>query len=156
MTLYEIDGLISAMLEQVDPETGEALFNPADLDRLNMERQQKLENVALFVKNKKAEAEAIKAEIEKLTARKTQAENAVERAKGYLAASLDGERMTTPRVAVSYRRSTVVQADDTMTDPRFYRQKAPELDKLALKKALQSGETIPGAWLEDKQTIIIK
>jgi hypothetical protein len=59
MTLYEID---DAILACVDPETGE-IINPEALTALQMEREKKLENVALWVKDLKAEAEAIGNEI---------------------------------------------------------------------------------------------
>ena len=64
MTLYEID---NAILGCVDDETGEVIdFDK--LDKLTMQREQKLEGAALAVKNLTAEAEAIKAE-EKKTCR---------------------------------------------------------------------------------------
>ncbi|MDE6425601.1 MAG: siphovirus Gp157 family protein, partial [Ruminococcus sp.] len=58
MTLYEIDTRIS---ECIDSENGEVL----DLDRLSglaMERSEKLEGVALWIKNLDATAKAIRAE----------------------------------------------------------------------------------------------
>ena len=58
MTLYEINAEIASL---VDEETGELL----DYDRfadLQMERDAKIENMALWVKDLDAEAAAIKAE----------------------------------------------------------------------------------------------
>ena len=57
MKLYEIE---NAILECIDTETGEVI----DIERLNelqMERETKIENVACWIKDLKAEAEAIKA-----------------------------------------------------------------------------------------------
>ena len=73
--LYDID---AAILACVDQETGE-IFDPAQLDALQMERAQKLEGVALWVKDLKAEAEAVKAEADKLNARKKAIDNKVEK-----------------------------------------------------------------------------
>lgn len=57
-TLYEIDADI---VNCIDTETGEILDFDS-LDALNMERDAKIEGVALYVKQLQAEAEAIKAE----------------------------------------------------------------------------------------------
>ena len=58
MKLYEID---NAILECIDMETGEVI-DAEKLDALNIERDAKIENVVLWIKDLKAEAEAIKAE----------------------------------------------------------------------------------------------
>ena len=57
MTIYEID---QAIMECVDIETGE-IIDTEQLDKLQMERDTKLENVACWIKELTAEAEAIKA-----------------------------------------------------------------------------------------------
>ena len=64
--LYDIDQEILAC---IDDETGEIL-DVEKLDALQMERERKLEGVALWVKDLKAEAAAVKEEADKLTARK--------------------------------------------------------------------------------------
>lgn len=57
MNLYEID---KAILACIDPETGE-LIDEAALQDLQMERTQKIKNVALWLKNLNASAAAYKA-----------------------------------------------------------------------------------------------
>ena len=57
-TLYEID---NAIMECIDFETGE-IVDFERLEELQMERERKLENVALWIKNLKSDADAIKAE----------------------------------------------------------------------------------------------
>lgn len=56
MNLYEIDAAIMAC---IDEETGE-ITDPAKLDELDMTRDQKIENIALYIKDLRAEASAIK------------------------------------------------------------------------------------------------
>lgn len=56
MTLYEID---SAIMDCVDEETGE-IIDLEKLEALNIERDKKVEGIALAVKNYAAEAKAIK------------------------------------------------------------------------------------------------
>ena len=71
MTIYEID---QAIMECVDIETGE-IIDTEQLDKLQMERNTKLENVACWIKDLKAEAEALKAEKQALAERQRVAEN---------------------------------------------------------------------------------
>ena len=64
--LYEID---QEILDCIDMETGEIL-DLEKLTALQMERERKLEGVALWIKDLNAEAAAVKEEADKLTARK--------------------------------------------------------------------------------------
>lgn len=151
MTLYEINQKI---MELIDPETGE-LLDVGAFDALQMERYEKIENVALWVKNLAAEAAAIKGEIETLTARKNAAEKRVERLKEYLTYALNGEKFSTPRCAVSFRhtKSCVPSAgfvewaleagrDDLLA------YKSPEPGKTAIKAALEAGQDVPAEMVE--------
>ena len=81
MTIYEIDQSIASL---VDPNTGEI----GDYDmfcELQMEREAKVENMALWIKNLNAEADAIKAERDNLYEREKAARNKADRLKKYLA-----------------------------------------------------------------------
>ena len=81
MKLYEID---NAILECIDMETGEVI-DTERLDALQMERDAKIENVVLWIKDIKAEAEAIKAEKLALAERQKITENKVESLKKWVA-----------------------------------------------------------------------
>lgn len=100
MTIFEIDQRIT---ELVDPDTGELLDLDAFLE-LQMEREQKIESMALWVKELSATAAAIKSEIDSLADRKRAAERRCESLKRYLAYILQGEKFSTPRCAVSFRK----------------------------------------------------
>jgi len=71
MKLYEIDREIESL---VDPGTGEILDFEA-FTSLQMAREAKIENMALWAKNLTAEADAIKAERNNLTDRERAARN---------------------------------------------------------------------------------
>ena len=58
MNLYEIDAEI---LGCVDVETGE-IFDVDKFEELSLTRDAKIENICLWIKNLKAQAEALKAE----------------------------------------------------------------------------------------------
>lgn len=90
MNIYLINRQIEELLEEVDPETGEALFDPALLNELMMERENATEDLALGYKNLTAEAAAIRGEAAALTERARKVEKMAENAKKYLTAILDG------------------------------------------------------------------
>ena len=69
MNIYLINRQIEELLEEVDPETGEALFDPALLNELMMEREAATEDLALGYQNLTAEASAIRGEAAALTER---------------------------------------------------------------------------------------
>lgn len=157
MTLYEINEKIRVFLEEnVDPETGEVL-NLDLLESLEIERSEKLENYALVCKNYDAEIAALKFEEDKLKERRRRCENIREKLAEALKTELGGEKIKTPRVTVSYRRSQSVNAPDVWKLPENYRRyKDPEPDKIKLKAALAAGEKIDGAELVENVSIIIK
>ena len=160
--LYEIDAEI---LAAVDQETGEIL-DTERLDALQMERETKLEGVALWVKDLKAEAEAVKAEADKLTARKKALDNKIDGLKNWLLFALNGEKLKTARCNVYQMHSQKVAIEDEsklinllqkLEKPdRFLRFKEPELRKDEIKKALKDGYEIPGASLEETESVVIK
>jgi outer membrane murein-binding lipoprotein Lpp len=163
MTLYEID---AAILSCTDQETGE-IIDGAALDALQMEREKKLEGVALWVKDLRAEAAAIENEVKALQARKKSAENKAERLKAWLAGALDGEILKTSKVRVSYTHNTRVNVIDEQsvvnyiqthyTEPEEYLKfQLPEIRKDAVKAELKKGIQIPGACIEATESVVIK
>jgi hypothetical protein len=146
-------------------ETGEIL-DAEKLDALQMEREQKLEGVALWIKDLKAEAEAVKAEADRLTARKKAVENKIDGLKQWLLFALNGEKLKTPRCNVYQthsQRLAVVDEEQLIRhlklddDPdRYLRFREPELKKDEIKKALKDGEFFPGAALEETEGLVIK
>ena len=65
MTLYEINNAIIQELEgAVDPETGEIVDEAllAEYEQLQLDRETKVENVGLYIKNLEADAKAIRDE----------------------------------------------------------------------------------------------
>ena len=163
MTLYEIE---DAILNCVDQETGEIIDAEA-LTALQMEREKKLEGVACWVKDLKAEAEAIASEIKALTARKKAAENKAERLKAWLAEVLEGEVFKTSKVRISYTHNSRLNVIDEQSvidyiqthyqDPEeLLKFQQPEIRKDAVKAEIKNGVEIPGAFLEATESVVIK
>ena len=152
MTLYEINSEISAC---IDGETGEVI----DFDKLSglvMERENKLEGVALWIKNLDATTKAIKAERDALKERQEQAEHKALMLREWLSGALDGEKMETPKVKVSYRKSTAVEVDDRLPKKWCSKKIVYTPDKIAIKTAIQNGKKIAGAKIVERQNIQIK
>jgi hypothetical protein len=153
MKLYEID---QAIMDCIDMETGE-IVNEELLTSLEMERETKIENVALWIKELKAEAEALKAEKLAFAERQKVAENKMESLKKWLAYTLNGEKFKTVRASVTFRTSDKVEITDIFKlDENYLRYKEPEADKDAIKKAIKDGQEVAGATLVKSTSVIIK
>ena len=152
-TLYEID---EAIMSCIDEETGE-IIDSEKLDKLQMERDKKIENVACWIKDLKAEAEALKAEKQAFAERQKVAENKMESLKKWLAYALKGEKFKTVRASVSFRTTDKVEiADIYKLDENYLRYKEPEADKDAIKKAIKAGQEVAGVTLVKNTSVIIK
>lgn len=159
MKLYEID---QAILDCIDMETGEV--DEERITALQIERDNKIEQLLLWKKDLDAEAQAIANEIKTLTERKQEAERKAESLKRFVKFALNGEKFSTPRVAVSYRKVSSVALTDELGTLDWALANAddlvkfgdPTLSKTAIKKAIEDGRTIPGAFIETKNQIIIK
>lgn len=149
MSLYEIDQRIENCF---DPDTGEI---KEDLDALEIERAEKIDNIACFIKSLKAEAEAVKAEKANLYARQKALENKAERLQEYLQQSLQGEKFKSSRISISYRKSQSVKADTSLL-PEKYTRTYVEADKTAIKEELKQGKEVKGAELVTNVSMIIK
>lgn len=158
MSIYEID---DSILSLVDMETGE-IEDEKRYDELQMERTQKVENIGLLLKNTVAEAKAIREEEQSLSARRRTAENKVERLKNLLAYALHGEKFSTSKLKVSYRKSRVVNidpqfiewAESNADDLLTYSE--PKVNKTAVRDAIDSGRDIKFATIETKQNMQVK
>lgn len=153
MKLYEID---QAIMDCIDMETGE-IVNEELLNDLQMERDAKIENVVLWIKELKAEAEALKAEKLAFAERQKVTENKMESLKKWLAYALNGEKFKTVRASVTFRTTDKVEvADIYKLDENYLRYKEPEADKDAIKKAIKAGQEVAGATLVPSTSVIIK
>lgn len=161
MTIYKIDARIAEILMSVDEETGELPEGAFDeLSQLNEDREVKVENAACLYVNLAAEAKAIRDQEQALAERRKATEKRMDSIERYIDFALGGNDFSSPRVAVKHRKSVVVEIDDKVfwQNPAaaFVRQKAPEVDKAAVKAALKDGGIVPGASLVERRTVSIK
>ncbi len=158
MTLYEIDtemyDILSALEPDEDgmlPENYEELMER--LQNLDIQRQKKLENVAKYVLNTRAEATALREEEKRLASRRKTMENREKSLMAYLDNACMGEKTDLGIAVVSYRRSTRVEIKDTSAALEFLEENNheecikrtdPEIAKDKVKALVKDGTEVPG------------
>ena len=153
MNLYEINEKI---LECIDLETGE-LIDAEKLTELSMERDAKIENICLWIKNLTAEFEALKTEKQAFEERQRITKNKIESLKSYISAFLDGAKFESAKVKVSFRKSESLDISEGAVIPEEYlKYKEPDVDKKGLTAAIKDGQAFEGIHLVSKQNIQIK
>ena len=153
-SLYSIHEQLLAL---TDEESGE-ITDWSAFEALQLARDEKIENIALYHKNLLAEAAALKAEEKSFAERRKRAENKAESLKNYLATSLNGSRFNTTKVAISYSKSTSVEVDETKLPANWLREVPASyvVDKVEIAKALKTGEVIEGVALKETNSIQVK
>lgn len=158
MKIYEIDKAIENMIDQ---ETGEI----ADFDafmELQMERNDKIENMACWYLDLCGDAQKIREQEKVLSERRKVLEHRADSLKNYLDRLCGGEKFTTPKVSLTYRKSKQVEVTEEFINfakvncANLLRYKEPEPDKKAIGDLLKNGETLPGAEIIEKISISIK
>ncbi len=168
MKLYELTEQykeLSAMLDQeeVDPQA------VADtLESLTGEFEEKADNLACIIKDCLSDAEALKNEAAALEARHKTKKAKADWLIGYLYQQMCavGKREiettrnllkiknTPPSVKIADLNAFIAWA--TLNHEEFLRQKAPEVDKTAVKNAVRQGRDLPGVTLEGGEKLSIK
>lgn len=152
--LYEIDRCI---LDCIDADTGE-IIDCERLEGLLMDKQSKIENIALWVKNLESDALAFGAEKAAFAEREKKAKAKAEQLRQYLGLVLNGEKFSTAKCAVSFRRSASVRVDNIDLIPNEFKRTVTtvEADKTAIKAAIKAGTDVAGCALVEKLNTQIK
>lgn len=166
MQLYEIDAAIRDVLDgMVDPETGEVSDDAlALLEDLSLQRQDKIEGIALYYKNLTADAAAIKVEEEALRKRRQSAESHAARLRRFLSEFMPGEKLETAKVKIGWRNAPSVFIHDEAQfvdwaangHDEFLSFKPPSVNKTAIKDAIKSGKIVEGAEIVTRPSIQVK
>ena len=154
-SLYQINDQVDSIMAKIqsafDESTGEIideeLFaeSQKELDNLEIAQNEKIENIACYIKNLSSEVFAIENEIKTLSQRKKVKENQLKRIKEYLANFLKFKgikKIETPKAVVSFRKSEVLEIEDEelIIDWCRYRgflKEKPEIDKAKVKKYIK-------------------
>ena len=126
----------------------------AQLDAVQLEKKAKAEQLCLKYKERKYIAEAKKAEAKKLSEDAAIMEKANERLRDYIAFLLEGEKLETARVKVSYRLNppSATILDEAKIPAEFWKPGKPTIGKTEIKEAIEKGQNVPGAILERKKS----
>ncbi|WP_303841252.1 siphovirus Gp157 family protein [Selenomonas ruminantium] len=151
-TLYEIK---QEILDCINTETGEIL-DADKLEQLQMDKHEKLRNIAFVAINASADIAAYKEQEKRFKAKRTSAEKTLAWAKETLARELAGQKMKEAEFTISYRPSEAIEIDEGADIPPEFVNMNPVIDKMSLKAALKEGAVISGCRLVQKQNIQIK
>lgn len=168
MKLYEIaadyENLMLAIENGDIPE--EALADT--LESITSLLDEKVDNIACWIKQLMAEAEAIKAEEDKLKARRTAKLNRAERLTNYLSETLKQagcNKIETARNVISFRKTPPAVVFDNekafiewaqMHAYGFLNYAKPTVNKTAIKDYLNDGGQLAGVRVESNLNISIK
>ena len=152
-----IDEINQSILECLDADTGE-IIDPERLDNLLMEKEQKIENVACWIKNLLSDADAIKAEKDALAEREAKCRKKAEDLKNWLGIVLEGQKFNSPKCAVSFRKSTKLQILDESIIPKKYMVQTvtTKPDANTIKELIKKGQEVKGCTLVENQNIQIR
>jgi hypothetical protein len=162
ISFYHLDAEVRHVTERMhaeaDPETGAV---PEDvwqrLDALAAEGEARLVELACVLKERRAEAEAVKAEAKKLRDRAASLDAMCERLEAVLEERVGEDGISDPRVIARWRSSKSVEVTvDPKQLPELYQRVKIEADKVGLRKAIEAGAEISGAEIVIDRHLIVK
>ena len=152
-SLYEIN---QSIMDCIDMETGE-IIDIDQLHELQMDRTDKIRNIACYIKNLRSDAAQYDEEAKTFAARKKAAQTKAESLTAYLSSMLNGEKVKDKEYSISWRKSESVNiTDDSLLPDTYLVPQPPKVDKAGIKAALKAGTAVTGAELAEKSNIQIK
>lgn len=168
MNLYDIDSTIKQIIEQgfvYDEETGEVFFTSDDLENLEMQLDDKLNNIIGYIKSLNIQAESMKAIKDDYAKRQKSYEKKAENLKKYLDGFMQSngkEKVESVNGVASYRKSKAVDFYDEsllnefINEHQEYATVKIEPSKSAIKSGIESGVVIPGAIIKENKNLSIR
>lgn len=165
MHLYEINEALLAAIAKAEQaaienegEIPEGLA--ADLDALELARDEKIGNCIAWLKSEQAMADALTTEAKRLSVRADHHTKNAEWMKGYLSACVgEKNKWEGTQGKISWRKASAVVIGDATKVPIIYTRLVPETrvpDKKAIADAIGNGVEIPECEVVTKQHIQIK
>lgn len=158
MTLYEMTAAGRALLEMLEAgEIDEQTFADT-LESIGAD--EKVDTYCEIIAQRKADAEVLRGEIERLTAKKKAAENDIDRMRRALAEFMLGtgqQKLKTQLFSCSISSRASVNITDESIIPTEYKIPQPDkIDKAGILKMLKSGETVSGAEIVFNDSLTIR
>jgi len=159
MRLYEIaDEYRKILDDNLGDVTDEDVA--AELEKLDVAFEFKVDNTTKYIANLKAESAALKEEETRLALRRKAADKRVESMRGYLKMCMEAAGKTKVKTTLFSlyfsKNQSVVVTDMSQLPAGLIRQADPEPNKSAIRDALRRGETVPGAMLRDSESLTIR
>ena len=159
-SLYEIAWMYRQVLEMEPESEDEFGAMMTARDEVRGELTEKADNIVKYIRNLSAEADALKAEEAALYKKRRAVENKAERLKAYLAAqmTLCGLReLKAGLFKLRFQPTTpAISIVDEAAIPEQYRRVKVEIDRLAIRAALQAGEEVPGIEVQRGEALVIR
>lgn len=157
------------IIKNVDAYRNEMLTAWFDtLEGIEGEFDEKVESIAVYIKQLAAEAKALKAEKAAIAKRQSQKEKSVENLKAYLLNSMKAinrEKIDMPKAIVSIKSNAPsLIVDDEIgfikwaqkNNDELLKYSMPEIRKNDVKTLCKSGESVPFVHMEKKVSLTIK
>lgn len=161
MTLYEItDDILKLLTYAEDPDVDDQAFRDT-MEALTLELEDKADGYAKAIRTLKGEVEAIKAEIDRLTKRKTAIENHIAAMNDNLEQSMIAtgkEKFKTELFSFGIQNnpaSCVLDVDEDKV-PEQFQIVTKKVDKKGIIQAIKNGEDIDFAHLEQSRSLRIR
>lgn len=160
MTLYEINEEYRRVLETIEVNEDGEIIGVEALEEIEGKIEEKLEAIAVIIKEKEADKAGYKAEADRISKNIKSIDRSIEWLKDYAKSGLkmlDIKKLETAKAKLSIRNSESVEIDDLTAIPTTYMRikTTEEADKVAIKKALKDGAVISGAHLVTKENVQI-
>lgn len=162
LTLYQIPALMRQALDnlEIDEETGEIL-NADGLHNLELSAKDKIANTARYIRECTVLLDAMKQAKQNIDARMKTLQKRLDYLTGL---SLDGmealgvKKIEEPDIRISTRKSigTVIENEEAIPSKFVTIVQTQKINKTEIKKAIQAGEDVPGAYLVENINLAIK
>lgn len=162
LTLYQIPALMRQALDnlEIDEETGEIL-NADGLHNLELSAKDKIANTGRYIRECTVLLEAMKQAKQNIDARMKTLQKRLDYLTGL---SLDGmealgvKKIEEPDIRISTRKSvgTVIEDEEAIPSKFVTIVQTQKINKTEIKKAIQAGQDVPGAYLVENINLAIK
>lgn len=163
LSLYDIKSNFIELFEKAEREE----ITKEEVEKMGNELAIALQNKSIsiigYIRNTELMSEAIKTEIERLTAMKKAIDTRVDKFKEYVKINMQDlglEKIQNElgTIAIAKNPASVEIYDETLIDDEYKKEKVTvSIDKTAIKNAIKAGKEVQGARLiEDKTSLRIK
>jgi predicted nuclease with TOPRIM domain len=161
MKLYELTGHYNKLQELLEDSELDAQALQDTIEGIEGEIEDKADNMARLIKNLEYNAEALKAEKNKLAQKQQAMENKIANLKAYLQlqmAAMGTEKIkgTIFTVSIQNNPPSLLVADDAEIPMKYWKQIDPVVDREALLKDVKAGAFFKGVHIQQTKGLRIR